>query len=70
MEDLELIQKVMAERQAALRNPRQVARFLCGIASPASAGARLKQHRAYGIFAELPFLEVLAAVEALGKRRI
>ena len=70
LEDLELIQAVMAERQAALRNARQIARFLCGIASPASAGARLKQHRAYGIFSDLPFLEVFSAVQALGKHRI
>ncbi|GHC56702.1 ATP-dependent DNA helicase RecQ [Roseibacillus persicicus] len=70
LEDLELIQTLMAERQAALRNPKQMARFLCGIASPASAGTGLKRHRAFGIFADLPFQEVFLAVEALGNRRI
>jgi ATP-dependent DNA helicase RecQ len=70
VEDLQLIQTVMAERQGALRSPRQIARFFCGITSPASAGAKLKKHRGYGILAENPFQDVLAAVEALGKRRI
>lgn len=70
LKDIELMQSLMAERQAALRHPRQMARFLCGIASPASAGAGLKKHRAYGILSDLPFLEVLAALEALGKSRI
>ena len=70
LEDLELMQTVLAERQAALRAPRQVARFFCGIASPASAGGGLKRHRAFGIFAEMPFLEVLTVIEALGKHRI
>ena len=70
LDDLDLIQGIMAERQPALRNPRQMTRFLCGIASPASAGSGLKRHRGYGIFGNLPFLEVLSAVEALGERRI
>ena len=70
LEDVELIQTLIAERQAALRSGRQLARFLCGIASPASTGARLKRHRGFGIFANLPFLEVLAAVKALGKNKI
>ncbi|MGJ8722958.1 MAG: RecQ family ATP-dependent DNA helicase [Roseibacillus sp.] len=70
LEDVELIQTLIAERQAALRTPRQLARFLCGIASPASTGSGLKRHRAHGIFANLPFLEVLATVQALGKHRI
>ena len=70
IEDLQLIQTIMAERQAALRSPRQLARFFCGIASPASAGARLKQHRAYGIFNNFAFEDVLAAIFALGKNRI
>lgn len=70
IEDLQLIQTISAERQAALRTPRQLARFFCGISSPASAGARLKRHRAYGIFAQYPFEDVLIAVSALGKTRI
>lgn len=70
LEDIDLIQALIEERQAALRSPRQLARFLCGIASPATTGARLKQHRGFGIFSNLPFLEVLTAVQALGKQRI
>lgn len=70
MEDLELIQAVMSEREAALRNPRQLTRFLCGIASPASVASGLKRHRAFGILTQNSFQEVLATVEALGTRRL
>lgn len=70
LEDLALIQSVLSERQGALRTPRQVARFFCGIASPASAGSHLKRHRAYGILAQNAFQDVLVAVEALGNRRL
>ena len=69
-DDIEAIQSVMAERHAALRTPRQVARFMCGIASPATAGARLKRHRSYGLFSDLQFLDIIIAVEALGRHRL
>ncbi len=67
--ELAKIQEVIAERQAALRSSRQLARFFCGITSPASAGARLKRHSSFGILSKFPFLEVLTAVQALGKTR-
>ncbi|MBK1833120.1 RecQ family ATP-dependent DNA helicase [Roseibacillus ishigakijimensis] len=69
LEELEVIQAVKGERQPALRSPRQLARFFCGLVSPASAGARLKGHRAFALFEAVPFLEVLAAVEVLEGRR-
>ena len=70
LEDLELIQTLQQERHPALRTPRQIARFLCGIASPASTGTGLKRHQAFGIFINFPFLDVLASAKALGKNRI
>lgn len=69
LKDLELIHSVQDEREAALRTPRQAARFFCGIASPASTAARLKKHNAFGVFGKLPFLEVWATVQSLGDRR-
>jgi ATP-dependent DNA helicase RecQ len=45
--------------------PRQLARFLCGMTSPASIRARLTRHEAFGILSDIPFSEVLAIAEAV-----
>jgi ATP-dependent DNA helicase RecQ len=52
------------EDHAALGTPRQLARFLCGLTSPASIRARLTRHAAFGLLAELPFADVLVMAEA------
>ncbi len=50
-----------------LRRPRSVARFLCGIRSPAVARARLARHKLFGAFRSVPFGDLLAgAQERLG----
>ncbi|MFZ9938176.1 MAG: RecQ family ATP-dependent DNA helicase [Luteolibacter sp.] len=48
-----------------LGTPRQLARFLCGMTSPATLRARLTRHDAFGMWSDLPFAEVLAIAEAL-----
>ena len=63
--DQALIQRLHAEGHEALASPRQLARFLCGIASPAASRARLMGKRSFGALAEAPFQEVLAACERL-----
>jgi len=62
-EDLALIRAVQAEKRPALRQPRQLARFLCGLSSPAATRDRLSRHDAFGALAHLPFPLVLAQVE-------
>lgn len=57
------IRRLKAERHPALASPRQLARFLCGIASPATTREKLRKHPLFGALAELPFAEVLAMVE-------
>ena len=42
---------------------RQLARFLCGIASPALSTAKLTRHPRFGAAAEAPFAEVMSAVK-------
>jgi ATP-dependent DNA helicase RecQ len=61
VEDLQVIDDLVKERHAALQSPRQLARFLCGISSPATSRDRLGRHSAFGQFAEVPFATVLAA---------
>ena len=45
---------------AALGKPRQQARFLCGLSSPAVISARLSRHPLFGALEPYPFKEVLA----------
>lgn len=57
-EELEVVRSVVAQQHAPLAGPRQLARFLCGMASPAATRARLSRHPAFGLLADLPFAEV------------
>ena len=45
---------------AQLGEPRQQARFLCGLSSPAVTSARLSRHALFGALEPYPFSEVLA----------
>ena len=58
-----IIADVRAENHAALRHPRQLARLLCGLPSPATSRASLKSHPAFGSLAEVPFASLLAAAQ-------
>ena len=51
-------------KHAALRTPRQMARFLCGMSSPASMRARLYRLDGYGMLSDLPFGEVEVVAES------
>jgi ATP-dependent DNA helicase RecQ len=54
-----------AEHPEALGAPRQLARFLCGLTSPATTRAKLTRHPLFGAQAGRRFAEVLAAAESL-----
>jgi ATP-dependent DNA helicase RecQ len=62
--EIAAVRNLVEEKHAALNTPRQLARFLCGMASPAATRARLTRNSAFGLLAELPFSEVLAIAEA------
>ena len=64
-EEVELVHALVGEKHAALRTPRQLARFLCGISSPAATRARLGSHDAFAALAEIAFQDVLALTESL-----
>lgn len=53
------VREIREENHAALGTPRQLARFLCGMTSPAATRARLSRHHAFGLLADVPFAEVL-----------
>jgi ATP-dependent DNA helicase RecQ len=59
-----LVKGLKAERHQALATPRQVARFLCGLASPATTRAKLSKDPRFGALADFPFSRVLKLVQA------
>jgi len=59
---VETLAELRARNPKALRDGRQVARFLCGIPSPALTKARLTRHALFGSAARVPFAHVAAAV--------
>ena len=63
LEDLEKIQELRREGHGCLKSPRQLARFLCGISSPAATRARLTRHDAFGLLEHVAFADVLALAE-------
>lgn len=62
--EAELLCELGHEGHAALAEPRQMSRFLCGLASPATTRAKLRRHGSFGVLAASPFADVLAFVEA------
>ena len=65
LEDVAAIQGLMDARHASLRTPRQLARFLCGITSPATSRERLTRTGAFGMLDKVPFADVLAQTESM-----
>ena len=63
--ELEAIKRLADGKHAALGTARQMARFLCGMSSPASMRARLYRHDQYGMLGDLPFREVEILAESL-----
>jgi ATP-dependent DNA helicase RecQ len=62
--DIGAIQALRKEAHAALRSKRALARFLCGITSPATTRDRLTRHDAFGRLESIPFSQVLSHLEA------
>jgi ATP-dependent DNA helicase RecQ len=58
--DLAAIRTLCGDQPAALAGPRELARLLCGLGSPALTRARLTRHPLFGAAEDRPFAEVLA----------
>jgi len=60
--DLDGFESLLAEHPQALGSPRQQARFLCGLSSPAVSAQRgLRRHPLFGRCEQVPFIEVFSA---------
>jgi len=57
--DLAALRALCSDQTAVLGSPRQVARFLCGMASPGFSRGRLTRHALFGAVEDRPFAEVL-----------
>ncbi|MDB6070465.1 MAG: ATP-dependent helicase, RecQ family [Verrucomicrobiales bacterium] len=64
LDEAEVIRMLVRQRLPALRHPRQLTRFLCGISSPATQRDRLTKHDAFGLLLDVPFDSVLTQAEA------
>ena len=63
--EAELVRGLASEGHAALGSARALARFLCGITSPATTRARLGRHPRFGVWSGVEFARVLACVRDL-----
>jgi len=61
--DVEAFRQLVRDNRAALGHPRQQARFLCGLSSPAITRAKLGKHPLNGALEDRGFAEVLAWCE-------
>ncbi len=68
LEEVRMVQALIAEAHPALRTSRQLARFLCGITSPSTIRAKLTRKDAFALWEKVPFLQVLERVGTLGAR--
>jgi len=64
-EQISAVRALIAESHSSLGSPRQLARFLCGLTSPATTRERLGRHAAFGLLARVPFAAVLTQAEML-----
>lgn len=65
LEEMERVQKLVLKRKAEISSPARLARFLCGIYSPAMMRYRLYRHDDWGLLDRLPFGDVLQIAKAV-----
>ncbi len=58
------LRALCAEHPRALSGARPLARFCCGLSSPALATAKLTRHPRFGAAGEAPFTQVLEATKS------
>ncbi|HTV21051.1 MAG TPA: RecQ family zinc-binding domain-containing protein, partial [Polyangiaceae bacterium] len=61
--DRRALRALAADHPQALEEPRQLARFLCGLTSPATTRVRLTRNASFGLLAEHGFRSVMELAE-------
>ncbi len=59
---IKTVKYLIGEHPAALNSSRSVARFLCGLTSPALTRSKLSRHDSFGICQHIPFAQVMDQV--------
>ncbi|QQL45006.1 RecQ family ATP-dependent DNA helicase [Sulfuriroseicoccus oceanibius] len=65
IEERQQIDQLIRQNHAALRTPRQLARFLTGLSSPATTRARLTRDDTFALLERLPFSDTLTVAESM-----
>ena len=65
LNQIAILRSLIEEKHPALRSSRQLAKFLCGLQSPALQRDRLTRHDHFAMLAHLPFSEVLTQTESM-----
>ena len=68
--DVAAVAALAGRREAALASPRQVARFLAGLTSPATSRARLTKDAMFGRYAGVSFAMLLEVAEGVLADRV
>lgn len=63
--EAQLVRALRGKRHAAFATPRQIARYLCGLPSPAVQRTKLTKEPTYGALSEVPFMQVLEWIEGV-----
>ncbi len=61
----EQLEPLLIEKADVLASPRAIARFLCGVSSPALSRAKLSGHKLFGVLAAVPFGQAVAWAQAV-----
>ena len=69
LEDTEAISNAYQEHKAVLSTPSRLARFCCGILTPALRRARLYSHVSYGKFDHIPYAELIAQCKVIAGKQ-
>ena len=62
---IQAVKSLVSQHPAALNTPRSIARFLCGLTSPALTRNKLSRHALFGVCQDVPFAEVMQQVAGL-----
>ena len=59
------VKELVNQHPAPLNTARSLARFLCGLTSPALTRSKLSRHALFGVCQQVPFAEVMKQVDGL-----
>lgn len=65
---IKAVKSLVSQHPAVLNTSRSIARFLCGLTSPALTRSKLSRHAQFGVCHVVPFAEVMRQVEGMASQ--